>query len=435
MKDDLGLSNTDMSELLVLRAAAFCQGKLFNGLLADTFDVRYVLLFLMTMSMIACFGWGLMNDKYSMFPFIFVNCYCQSGVNLCMVKLIYSWFDADAYKQTFSMLYLASQGGAFINLLIMGIIVAATNWRWTVRLVSLMTGLGIIFSVCMMRDRSAPSTRNDHCSITGKKQRSGCQPLCKLIYRSPQFWFCLLVAGLMKILHGIESYMALWLTDIFRPCTYTNGNNCDSAFNSGHAAIVTSLQPLGVILSLIFGQIFLHDVHPKKEAKANVLFLSGVTFSALALSLLTTFIESGTRPKKNPWYWVGPIAVLILFYGFCLGYPTVIPPNVYCAKVGGMNAAKLKSIIDITGWFLLSIFWWFGTSLSETEGVSETARSTWRYDFYLLVAIALLSTIAMFGFQYYNLRPLKNWNLFKRVSIIMVRKQSSMLEKRRNVEY
>lgn len=426
LKNDLNLDNADISELLLLQTIAFFLGKLFNGMLADSFDARYVLLVFMTISMFSCFGWSYTNNKYSMFPFIFLNMYCQSGIYPCMVKLVYNWFDANAFKRTLSLLALAKEVGTFLTLLIMGLIVSATGWRWTVFVASSIGGLGIIFALYMMRNLTAPSKREDHRSMTGIEQGRGCRSLCNAIYKSAQFWFCLLVISMMSILKGIENYMALWLTDIFRPCTSTNSSNCDSVLNSGHAAIVSSLLPLGTIISLIYGQFFLEDVHPKKEAKANVSLLYGITFSTLALAVWTTLVELGTRPKKNPWYWVGPVTVFILLYGFCIGYTYWVPINVYSVKVGGMNAATLNSTIDFVGNAFLSIFIFFGISLSEFEGDSETARSTWRYTFYFMLGAAQFSALTMFGFQYYNLKSLKNTNLLKRVTTFISLRNSDI---------
>lgn len=126
-----------------------------------------------------------------------------------------------------------------------------------------------------------------------------------------------------------------------------------------------------------------------------------------ALSFWTKEVESGERPKDNPGSWIGMILVFIFLYGFFLGYPFYIPVSVYAVRVGGANAATLTTIIDLAGLVASSAFAYFGVFLSEIGGVSETTLSTWRYVFYCSCIIAAVTTIAMCGFQYFNLKAIK----------------------------
>jgi len=247
--------------------------------------------------------------------------------------------------------------------------------------------------------------------MTGKEEGRGCRALCKVVHKSARFWLALSTMATMTVMVGMENYIALWLTDVFRPCTDTEGENCNSVFESGYASIVSSLLPLGLICSLVYGQVFLRDVHPKKDAKITVRFLACATLLVVVFLVWTTLVETGTRPKDNPENWVGGLAVFILLYGFFVGYPYYIPAAVYAVKIGGANSATLSAILDLGGFILLTVFAYLGTALSEAEGVSETAMSTWRYTFYVVGIMSAIATATMFGFQYFNVKALTNTNL------------------------
>jgi sugar phosphate permease len=411
LKDDLGFGNNDVSDVLIVQGVSYAIGKVFNGVIIDMVDARYTLWAFLVLSIAASFGWSFAKSKTAMYPFIFVNMYAQAGTWPCMTKMIYTWFDANAYGQVFSFLALSSKFGSFCTLLILGGVVSATDWRWTLRVASSACALGLIYSLVMMRNRPAPPIRKDHRKMTSKDEGRGLVKLIKVIYKSARFWLCLATISTMTVLAGMESLIPLLLTDVFRPCTDTSddaGDVCDSTFNSGHAAIVAALVPLGLILSLIFGQIYLDGKHPVNAAKASVILLVAATVMLVIFSIWTTMVESGSRPKEDPWNWVGFLMVFIFLYGCCIGYPYYIPVSVYSVNVGGANAATLSTILDLGGFALLTAFSQFGTSLSEMDGVSTTATSTWRYNLYLVTFIGVLSCLAMFGFQNYNLRTMKS---------------------------
>jgi len=265
----------------------------------------------------------------------------------------------------------------------------------------------------MMRNRPAVPKRPDHRKMTSKDPGNGVFELIKVIYKSARFWLCLAALSTMTILSGMEGFIPLLITDIFRPCLDTDAKNniCKSTFNSGEAAYVGALVPLGLIVSLIVGQVYLSDAHPTTEAKASVRFLMGATVMMIIFSIWTTMAESGSRPKENPWNWVGFLMLFIFIYGFCIGYPYYIPPAVYSVKVGGQNSATLNSLLDLGGFSLSTVYVLVGTSLSQMDGVSITAASTWRFNMYVVTIIAALSTMAMFGFQNFNLRAMMSSNL------------------------
>ena len=111
----------------MVNGVSYALGKMFNGMIIDSMDARYVLWTFMTLSMAATIGWSFTNSKTAMYPFLFVNMYCQSGTWPSMAKLIYNWFDANAYAQTFSFLSMSSKIGSFCTLLILGSVVSATD--------------------------------------------------------------------------------------------------------------------------------------------------------------------------------------------------------------------------------------------------------------------------------------------------------------------
>jgi len=407
LKDELAWDNADITELLIVKGVSYAIGKVFNGVIIDMMDARYALWVFLTVSMIATFGWSFANSKVQMYPFMFCNMYAQSATWPCMAKMIYSWFDPNAYGQAFSYLSMSSKIGSFCTLLILGSIVSATDWRWTLRVASFAIALSLIFSLVMMRNRPAPPMRADHRKMTSKDEGNGIRALIKVIYKSARFYLCLATLATMTVLAGMESLMPLLLTDVFRPCTDTDteiDDICDSAFNSGHAAIIAALIPLGLIMSLIFGQIYLEGNHPIKAARACVIFLIAATIIMVIFSIWTTMVETGSEP--DPWSWVGFLIIFIFLWGFCIGYPYYIPVSVYTVSVGGTNAATLSTILDLGGFTLLTAFSYSASSLSQMDGVSVTARSTWRFLLWVVTIIAGLSSVAMFWFQNYNLKAM-----------------------------
>jgi len=425
IKDDLGLGNSGVARLLVLSAVAYATGKAFNGMIVDSMDARYVLYIFMSVSALACFGWSFMDTVETMFPWIFVNMYCQAGTWPSMAKLIYNWFDPNAYSETFIYLSISSKVGSAFSLIVLGAVVSATNWRWTLRVASFVQGLGLVYGVLMMK-KPAPPERNNHRPYTEKEEGKGVIPLCKVIHSSSTFWLALASICMMTIMSGMENYMTLWLTDVFRPCTDTEGDACSSLFDSGHASIILSLMPVGLVFSLIYG-LYLEKVKdPYKEAKISVMFLAAATCIIVIFSIWTTMVESGSRPKENPWSWVGGISAFVLLYGFFIGYPYYIPIAVYAVKIGGMNSATLSAFLDLGGFLMVTIIATFAlSSLSEYDGVSQEAMSTWRFNMYLNVLIGLLATIAMFGFQRNVLQDIQNPHFVKNVRMSVLKTDSA----------
>lgn len=378
----------------------------------------------MTVSALACFGWSFMNTVDAMFPWICVNMYCQAGMWPSMAKLIYSWFDPNAYSETFIYLSISSKLGSVFSLILLGAFVSATDWRWTLRVASFVQVLGLVYGVLMMK-KPAPPERNDHRPYTEKPEGKGFIPLCKVIHNSSTFWLALAAICMMTAMSGMENIMTLWLTDVFRPCTDTEGDACSSLFDSGHASIVLSLMPLGLVFSLIYGLSLDKPKDPYKEAKISVLFLAAATFILVIFAIWTTMVESGTRPKEIPWNWVGGIALFVLLYGFFIGYPYYVPISVYSVKIGGMNTATLSAILDLGGFVMVTIIVTFGVPLSESDGVSEEAMSTWRYNMYMNVFIGLFATLAMFGFQRNKLKDITNPSFVRTVRLSVLEKTDS----------
>merc|ERR1719510_2136452 len=114
-------------------------------------DARDVLYFFMVVSALACLAWSFMNTVETMFPFIFVNMYCQAGMWPGMAKLIYNWFDANAYSEMFIYLSISSKFGSFWCFMVLGRVVSATNWRWTLCVASFVQVLGLLYAVLMMK--------------------------------------------------------------------------------------------------------------------------------------------------------------------------------------------------------------------------------------------------------------------------------------------
>jgi len=411
MKDRLGLDNGDISNLFMVQALAYCFGKACNGMIIDCMDSRYALWFFMNVSMIACFGWSFASDISSMWPFMAVNMFAQSAMWPSMAKLIYNWIDVGSYNKGFSFLAISARVGEFLTFLVLGFVIWVSDWRWTLRAASLVSGLGVVFSIVTMKDRAAPPIKVDQ-ATSKKTNKGGCKELWSRIRTDPRFWLVLVGTSTMSVMAGITQIMPLWLTDVFRPCTDTDTDNCDSLFNSGHASIVSSLVPLGLISSLIYGLYYLRDIGSikgaNKEAKITTVFLMTATVLVVVFASWSTLVESGERPKQNPGNWIGGIAVLFFIFGFLVGYPYYIPPSVFAIKTGEGNAATLTAILDLGGLILASGFIYFGGSLSEADGVSETASTTWRYAFYCLIIISFTATVTMCGYLYLNLNVIKH---------------------------
>jgi len=412
MKDRLGLDNGDIASLLMVEVLAYTLGKACNGMIIDSMDSRYSLWFFMIVSMMACFGWSFVSDMSSMYPLMAANMYSQSAMWPSMAKLIYNWIDVDAYSYGFSFLAISARVGSFLTLLVLGFVIWVSDWRWALRAASVAIGLGVVFSVVMMRGRAAPPIREEDQATKKETHKGGCCELWSRIRTDARFWLVLLGTSTMSVMVNITSIMPIWLTDVFRPCTDTETGNCNSLLESGHASIVSSLVPLGLICSLIYGLFYIKDVSSlkgaTKQATITVIFLIIATLLVVVFASWSTLVESGERPKQDPGNWIGGLAVFFFIFGFLVGYPYYIPPSVYAIKTGEGNAATLTAILDLGGLILGTAFVYFGNSLSEAEGVSETALTTWRYAFYCLTIVAFIATVTMSGYLYHSLNVIKH---------------------------
>jgi len=412
MKDRLGLDNGDLSTLLMVQVLAYGFGKACNGIIIDSMDSRYALWFFMIVSMMACFGLSFVSDAVQMYPYLVVNMYSQSAMWPSMAKLIYNWIDVDSYDRGFSFLAISSRVGSFLTLLVLGFVIWVSDWRWALRASSIIIGLGVVFSIVMMRDRAAPPIREEHQASSKEMGKVGCCRLWSRIRTDPRFWLVFVGTSTMSVMVGITNIMPIWLTDVFRPCTDVDTGKCDSLFESGHASIVSSLVPLGLICSLIYGLFYIKEVGSMKgatkQATITVVFLIVATVLVVVFALWTTLVESGERPKQDPGNWIGGLALFFFIFGFLVGYPYYIPPSVYAITKGEGNAATLTAILDLGGLILVTAFVYFGTSLSEAEGVSETALTTWRYVFYCFTIIACIATVTMSGYLYLSLNVVKH---------------------------
>merc|ERR1719233_983969 len=122
-----------------------------------------------------------------MYPYLVVNMYSQSAMWPSMAKLIYNWIDADRYDRGFSFLAISSRVGTFFTLLGLGFVIWVSDWRWALRAASIVIGLGVVFSIAMMRDRAAPPIKEEHQAASKDMGKGGCCRLWSRIRTDPSF--------------------------------------------------------------------------------------------------------------------------------------------------------------------------------------------------------------------------------------------------------
>jgi len=423
IKNDFGLDNDDLAGIALLNATAYVFGKASLGFVIDSIDARRAIWGLVFMASLSVFFMSFARDMSSLNVFVWINCYCFSGIWPAINKCIYHWFDPAAYEKVFIWVRLIDEIGSFLSMFVLGWVMRqGASWNAVLRLAALLQAIPMLISMRIL-DRPAPPKSEDLYQRVFKGSTRGgtCRAIGKWV-RNKRFWCIVAFMAMLSVGNHLEQYATIWIVDVYRPCMNTTLHNpdgalhCASRISAGTASLFVSLISVGIFSSLLFGLYFLNEVSIQLSARVSVAMCWGCFVSGIAMLCWTLMIEENYEAPTSYTY---PLAFIFVFFGFCLGFPLFIPTSVYVIRSGGDHAATLSALLDLLIFIVAGTVTLLGTRLSEkgsfitptsieksqqytpTDLVADVTpsfelerRSGWRFNFMLFSASMLLSVIA-----------------------------------------
>merc|ERR1712166_926125 len=154
---DSGIGREDVGSLLALGTAAYCAGKLINGMVADIFGGASMFVTVFAISACASFLIGVSNGFGSFAALWMLNRFVQAGGWPAMTQVVRSWYEPDSWGKVGGCLSLASRRGAVLaNLLLGRLLSNDVQWRSIFMISGGVLAVDVLINGMFLR--SAPGT-------------------------------------------------------------------------------------------------------------------------------------------------------------------------------------------------------------------------------------------------------------------------------------
>ena len=414
-------------DLLVIVGISYGIGKLISGFTVPRLPSRPYL-FVLTLGSSTCvFLASFINDftddpdtKFSLLSvFMSFNALFQSQAFPASVQYCSIRFREEQLGRVFSFVGVGSRIGSVATSVVIGALLSVMHWPSVVRLTALCTLLGIpvlaltYASAChskikenggtKMSDPKPDRRQTSAEENSESKCESGQVPARKTGCRQYATWWCdgrfllmVLGTGCLGVMSTFDSFVALWLKIVFGASTSV------SAVLGGAAA-------LGIVLSITVGGYFIERMHGRGSGNAVVLMLMFLVLVVAALTTMTGVAESADACfGDSPSACIAPAGLLIVLYGFCLGYPYYVPPTVFAVAFAGGDSAMVLCFMDIFSAAL-------GAGVAQASGaLSETG---WIYVWLLMLGISISGSAFFTCYHFVNLKWKKKLEAKKQASV------------------
>lgn len=360
------------SHLLVICGLTYGVSKLINGAIVDSLNPKHCYSVFISLSAACTLALSYVHEivpdelgQSSKYYFILgvaaVNSYAQAGGWPALSKYIYYTSTPDQYGKIFSALSIGSRFGSILVSIIVGTALTHMNWQGAVKIVALITMLGL--PMLWVTESLRPMPDSVKMGLVHAYRPSNDRPLIQKccdktrVYCS---WFCdrnfvfsLLSFGLLGLLASFELFLPLFLKTTINP-------------PSSVAAFMTAVLPAGVATSIVFGSVFI-EICPYTVRGAAVLVMLFLMFlCTVCIGFFTVSLNAGATQEL---YAQTTILMLLFSYGLFLGYPYYVPPSLYALEYGGEDAAMVMSMVDTITAIFSAAFATFGAKLASESWV------------------------------------------------------------------
>ena len=364
LQERLGLSVGMLGWIDTGYLAAYAAGQFLSGVVGDRIGSRKLIGFGMLGVAAACAAFGLAPVAWLFLLTYILNGLFQSSGWPGTVKAMGSWFTQKERGTVMGVWSTCYQAGGLVATAVATFLFVHFGWRWAFLGPAIIIALIGLLNLLLLPERS--STRapvpppGDPASAGGPLPRP--EPSTNILH-SPVLWSLSSAYFCLKL---IRYSILFWLP------YYLNTVLGYSKAQAGYQSI--SFEVGGIIGSIVIG--FISD----KYFPGRRRYVASVMVAALAVALLLY-----TR--------LAPISVLLNFcgmalVGFCLFGPDTLISGAAAQDIGGKHdVAKAAGFIN-----------GFGSTGAIFQGLvtsGVSAKFGWDVLFYVFVALALLSSVAL----------------------------------------
>jgi sugar phosphate permease len=361
-----GITDKNMANVAALGVLAYAIGKLLNGIIGDFIGGRKIFIFGMIGSVAATVAFGFSTSLWAFTLFWFLNRFIQSMGWGGLVKITSNWINYKQYGKIMGFLSLSYLVGDILARLILGQFQkAGIGWQNLFFIAAGMLLLIAVFNLIFLKEKPSqvglPEPEQNPDNIfsdqANAEKPANLKELLLPYFKNFSFILILLMSfGLTAMRETLNFWSPRYLQQAFN-------------LNKGDASQLSSLYLiLGAFSILLCG--WLSD----KIGKKGLL----IAFSTLPISLL---FLSLTLLNNSP---VISIALFSMVGFFLLGPYSFLAGAMSLDFGGKKGAATAAGLADSFGYV-------GGTLAVKFTGVL-VEKYDWNYAFFMLAAIALLTT-------------------------------------------
>jgi MFS transporter, OPA family, sugar phosphate sensor protein UhpC len=391
--ETLGLTKTNLGDILGYGALGALVGKLIWGPLCDKIGGRLTFLIGITLTamLIGIYGFSLYAAVFAL-VFFLLSCVKSSGW-AGLTKLVGNWYHPQEYGRTWAILSTSSRASVLSGTLFFGWLLGVMNWRYVAvcaGLIALVVCVAIYFFMQegpadpqFIEKGGADVSRSEAFQEESRRALANLRnhPLKETTLpqgliafaKSHRVWLVVILSMMLTCLMAFFDFVSIYLMEVFK-------------LSPSNAALASSVFPFGSLCGLI-ASVALYNRFSKQQLR-SVLTVSLAVATACILTLkFSTHLHLSEAANFR-------LALGAIFlFGFSISPSYYIPISIFSIEFGGPHSATLMCLFDAVGVGASATFGFVGGRLADSAGGWDSFMN-------LIVTIVVIATISVFAFMH-----------------------------------
>jgi OPA family sugar phosphate sensor protein UhpC-like MFS transporter len=391
--ESLGLTKTNLGDIVGYGAIGALVGKLIWGPLSDRIGGRLTFLIgiTFTATLIGIYGFSSGATVFAL-VFFLLSCVKSSGWP-GLTKLVGHWYHPQEYGRIWAILSTSSRASVVSGTLFFGWLLGVMSWRYVSvcgGLIALVVGGAICF---LMQERPADpkfiEKGGADVSRSEAFQRESRRALDNLrnhplkettllqgliaFTKSHRVWLVVIMSMMLTCLMAFLDFVSIYLMEVFE-------------LSPSDAAMASSVFPFGSLCGLV-ASVAVYNRLSKRQLR------SVLTFSlAVATACILTLKFSNHLHLSEVATFRLALGAIFLF-GFSISPSYYIPISIFSIEFGGPHSATLVCLFDAVGLAASATFGFLGGRLADSAGGWDSFMT-------MIVIIVVVALISVFGFMH-----------------------------------
>jgi OPA family sugar phosphate sensor protein UhpC-like MFS transporter len=377
---NLNVDTGDWGRILAMGTIGALIGKFIGGYAADRLGGRITFIIGLLVSAIGVLAFAASSTVWMFQATFFLTLLAKSSGWPSMAKIIVTSFRPNEYGRVWGVLATSSRIGTLVATLLLGGLLYIISWQ---TMLFIAGAAGIVITVYFAVSQKAAAGKLHAAMPNGVGGQDGsdaeaAHPLygtslveaISHFFRSRQFW---LITGSMMgmtIMWDFLLVVPLYLRDTLN-------------MTPSGASMAASAFPFGSLISVLVGG-YIFD----KLSRRSTAWIMGVLLLVAAGCILTFYVMPRFGMTEDA---LTKLSLALLFvFGLCVSPCYYIPMSVFSIDFGGPHSGFLISLIDALAFGATAAFYYFA---------GEVAEKSWSLFLFLLLAVAVWSTLTMIFFM------------------------------------